>query len=88
MYEKLMKSSCKPLNIYKIDTKRQNEIIYYMEHEASQHRDGNLLFQEAYKAKVIKLGYKNGEISFTLSIDPKKKLLAFKQICEYFSKIL
>ena len=88
MYEKLMKSYCRQLHIYKIDTTKTTEIVYYMEHEASQHRDGNLLFQEAYKAKVIKLGYKNGEISFTLSIDPKKKLLAFKQICEYFSKIL
>ncbi|RIA78154.1 transcription-repair coupling factor (superfamily II helicase) [Anaeroplasma bactoclasticum] len=88
MYEKLMKSYCKQLNIYKIDTKRQNEIIYYMEHEASQHKDGNHLFQEAYKAKVVKLGYKDGEISFTQTVDPKKKLLGFQQICDYFSKIL
>ena len=88
MYEKLMKSYCKQLGIYRMDTKKPAEWAFYMEHEASQHKDGNLMFQEAYRLKDIRLSYKDGEIIILETVSSKDKLSAFKKICEYFSKIL
>ncbi|MBQ3773113.1 MAG: DEAD/DEAH box helicase, partial [Pseudobutyrivibrio sp.] len=58
MYEKLMKSYCKQIGIYKIDTKKPNEISFYIDRDNSKKKDGNLLFQEANKRKYIRLGYK------------------------------
>ena len=88
MYEKLLKSYCKQLHIYRMDTSKPTLVTYFMEADQSKKKDGNLMFQEAYKAKVIKLGYTNGEITITQTIFPKNKLLSFKQACDYFSKIL
>ena len=88
MYEKLLKSYCKQLHIYRMDTSKPTSVTYFMEADQSKKKDGNLMFQEAYKAKVIKLGYTNGEITITQTIFPKNKLLSFKQACDYFSKIL
>ncbi|MCR5232185.1 MAG: transcription-repair coupling factor, partial [Acholeplasmatales bacterium] len=88
MYEKLMKSYCKQVGVYKLDTSKVNEIKYIIDKDSSKTKDGNLMFQEAYKLKLIKLGYSYGEIQIIQTIRPKQKLDDFKLICEYFSKIL
>ena len=88
MYEKLMKSYCKQIGMYKLDTSKPNQIVFYIDKEKSKTKDGNKLFQEANKLKQIRLGYNNFEISITQILRPKEKLNDFKLICEYFSKIL
>ena len=90
MYEKLMKSYCKQAHIYKMDTKTYTW-TFFMDSEASKHRDGNRLFQATCNLKEVRLEYKDGEIRFILAIKSqsnKDKLASIKEMCEYFSKII
>jgi len=88
MYEKLMKSYCKQIGVYKIDTKKPTEIVFYIDKESSKKKDGNLLFQEASKRNTIRLNYKDFEIQIIQILKPGERLADFKLICDYFSKIL
>ena len=88
MYEKLMKSFCERLGIYKIDTSIRNTMKFIFTQTASKMIDGNHLFQLAYKTNYIRLTYIDFEIQIMFDTLSKSKLEIFKQICDFFSKIM
>lgn len=87
MYEKLMKSYCKCLGIYKIDMTNRRYFDFIFTEEKTNQMDGNFLFTEMLKYSFLKLTYKKGEIHILLEVQGRKKIEYFKEICNYFKDI-
>lgn len=87
MYEKLMKSYCKGLGIYKIDMTNRRYFDFIFTEEKTNQMDGNFLFTEMLKYSFLKLTYKKGEIHILLGVQGRKKIEYFKEICNYFKDI-
>ena len=87
MYEKIIKTSCNKLGIYKIDKTNKRYLTFIFSQDASKKMDGTKLFVNASKFKFISLTYKNMEIQLLLEIQGRNKIDYFKDICEYFNLI-
>lgn len=87
MYEKIMKTYCKKLDIYKIDKKNPRYLDFVFTVEASSHSDGVLLFSKAAGYKYITLTYLQREIHILLEIQGREKLDYFKEVCHYLDDI-
>ncbi len=88
MYEKIMKSYCKKLDIYKIDRMNHRYLNFIFTEERSSHSDGVKLFSKAANYKYITLTYLKGEIHILLEIQGREKQEYFKDICNYFNDII
>ena len=87
MYEKIIKSYCKKLNIYKINKTNRRYLDFVFDAKASQNMDGMKLFNKAQELKYVSLTYKNYEIHILFEIQGRNKIDYFKDICTYFDKI-
>ena len=88
MAEKLMKSYCKSLNIYKIDNSNRRYMSFVFTKEASKTLDGNKLFNLLKGFKFVTLTYKDLEIRVLLEIQGRDKLDYFTEINNYFNKVV
>ncbi len=88
MYEKIMKSYCKSLDIYKIDKRNHRYLNFIITKEKSSNMDGIKLFSVACKYKYISLTQLDKEIHILLEIQGRGKIEYFKDICNYFNEIL
>lgn len=87
MYEKIMKSYCRALDIYKIDRRNHRYLDFVFTNQTSSHTDGMKLFSKAANYKDISLTYTKGEIHILLEIQGREKTEYFKDICQYFKDI-
>lgn len=88
MYEKIMKTYCKKLDIYKIDKKNRRYLNFVFTKDKSSNVDGMKLFSKASAYKYITLTYLNNEIHVLLEIQGRDKLEYFKDVCNYFAEIM
>jgi hypothetical protein len=88
MHEKLMKSYCKDLKIYKIDTSNRRYMSFVFTKEASKMIDGNKLFTILRGFKFVTLTYKDEEIRILLEVQGRRKLDYFIEINNYFNSVV
>jgi hypothetical protein len=83
-----MKSHCKELNVYKIDTSNRRYMQFIFTKDYSKTLDGNKLFTLLKGFKFVTLTYKDQEIRILLEIQGREKLDYFVEINNYFNKII
>ena len=87
MYEKIMKSYCELLDIYKIDKSNRRYLNFVFTKQKSDNIDGAMLFSKMSPYKNITLTYTSYEIHILLEIQGRNKIDYFKEICHYLDSI-
>lgn len=88
IYEKLLKSYCKKLEIYKIDRSQRGYIILYFNKVKSRSIDGNIIFNIVSKYKELKLlNTYDDEIRLAIVTERVQKVTYFKDICNCLAEL-
>lgn len=88
MHEKLMKSYCKILDIYKLDKSNRRYIAFIFTKDKTKELDGNKLFTLLKDFKYITLTHIDNEVRILLEIQGRGKLEYFKDINNYLNMIV